>query len=70
MDKQYGQIIWTNNEGHAGTGTNDLFKFLVAVMDTKWGAVSFPPFKRWSQTYHPLSIEKGCLLSSIFSKAE
>ena len=27
------------------TETNELFKFLVAVMDTKWGAVS-PTFEK------------------------
>lgn len=37
--------------GHTGTGTgttatNDLFKVLVAVMDTKWGAVSSSTFQK------------------------
>ena len=62
-DKTIGQRM--RDRGH--TRTNDLFKFLVAVMDTKWGAVS-PPLKRWSQTHHSHSIEKGSLFGSTFLK--
>jgi hypothetical protein len=39
MDRQYGHTIWTDNMD-TQEDKRVLFNVLVAVMDTKWGAVS------------------------------